>query len=61
MESPRPSANLPAMPDWCNELMNKTPVPDHVQGFECLDHEQMKELWPEGTTTAMEVGLAGSL
>jgi hypothetical protein len=30
-------------------------IPDHVDGFECADHEAMEVLWPEGTFRAKEV------
>lgn len=55
MESPRPSANPESSPEWISDLLDKTPVPDSVEGFECKDHDKMKELWPEGSSTAMAV------
>jgi hypothetical protein len=37
-------------------LFDATPIPAHVEGFECKDVDVMTEVWPEGTAKAKEVG-----
>lgn len=32
-------------------------VPDHLEGFECIDKELMKVIWPEGNEAAVQVNL----
>lgn len=33
----------------------ETPVPETVQGFECVDRDKMSEYWPAGTKSAETV------
>ncbi|ORX40843.1 DNA photolyase, FAD-binding/Cryptochrome [Kockovaella imperatae] len=37
------------------KLFDVTPIPDHVEGFELKDSEEVHKLWPEGTDAAKEL------
>lgn len=43
--------------DHFGKLFDATPIPDHVDGFELIDGESVREVWPEGTDVAKEVSL----
>ena len=37
------------------KMFGATPIPDHIEGFQCKDAAKMAEVWPEGTKVAKEV------
>jgi hypothetical protein len=55
--SPLPEANDASVREHATfgKLFEATPVPDHIEGFEVNDPEQIHEVWPEGTENAKEV------
>lgn len=55
--SPLPESNDPSIRqhEHFAKLFDATPIPDHVDGFECGDAETMGEIYPEGTERAKEV------
>lgn len=55
-EYPPPAPNLEAIHDSPTySVLFSTPVPTSVDGFECIDKENMEKLWPAGTDTAIKV------
>ncbi|KAK4689672.1 deoxyribodipyrimidine photo-lyase, partial [Tremellales sp. Uapishka_1] len=53
-ESPLPMANETSIHEHARfkSLFDETPIPSHVDGFECGDAEKMAEVWPEGIEKA---------
>lgn len=40
------------------KLFDATPVPEHVEGFELKDGDDVRTVWPEGTDVAKEVNIS---
>jgi deoxyribodipyrimidine photo-lyase len=58
-EAASPSANAPTVKDHpIFGKMFSSEVPSHVEGFQCLDKDQMTLIWPAGVDAAHEVYLA---
>lgn len=55
--SSMPDANDPSIRkhELFSKLFGATPIPDHVEGFQCLDAQTMADIYPEGTEVAKEV------
>ncbi|KDQ64618.1 hypothetical protein JAAARDRAFT_116599 [Jaapia argillacea MUCL 33604] len=55
-EAPPPSPNPKSVhEDPAFKILFEAPIPDVVEGFECMDREEMKEMWPAGTDSAKQV------
>jgi len=55
--SPLPESNDASIRkhETFGKLFEATPVPDHIEGFEVENQEELSEVWPEGTEKAKEV------
>ena len=55
--SPLPESNDASIRkhETFGKLFDATPVPDHLEGYEVDNQEEISEVWPEGTEKAKEV------